>query len=85
REALALLYRGALAHLVRVEHATIPPGATESEVLGIAQQALPEGAGAYLARLTRAWCRVAYGGAAPEASDRHLCGEWSLHFPGGRS
>ncbi|OQA37813.1 MAG: hypothetical protein BWY56_00609 [Acidobacteria bacterium ADurb.Bin340] len=85
REALALLYRGALAHLVRVEHATIPPGATESEVLGIAQQALPEGAGAYLERLTGAWCRVAYGGAAPEASDRHLCGEWSLHFPGGRS
>lgn len=83
REALALLYRGALAHLVRVEHAAIPPGATEAECVGVAQRVLPEPAGAYLSRLTEAWVRVAYGGAVPRSQDRNLCLEWPDHFAGG--
>lgn len=85
REALALLYRGALAHLVRVEHATVPPGATEEECVRVAQAVLPEAAATYLARLTEAWIRVAYAGQPPRGEDRPLCAAWAQHFSGGRA
>lgn len=85
REALALLYRGALAHLVRVEHATVPPGATEEECVRVARTVLPEEAASYLARLTDAWIRVAYAGQPPRSEDRPLCAAWAQHFAGGRA
>lgn len=85
REALALLYRGALAHLVRVEHASVPPGATEEECVRMAQAVLSHEAAAYLARLTEAWIRVAYAGQIPRAEDRPLCAAWAQHFTGVRA
>jgi len=78
RAALALLYRGALAHLARGPG--LPSGAatTEAECLRLAA-ALPQGE--YLVRLMAAWQAVAYGGQAPAGPDRELCAGWAGQFP----
>lgn len=58
--ALALLYRAAVAHLVRVRHLEVDDSATEGDCLRAARRTLPARPAAYLARLTRAWQRLAY-------------------------
>ena len=78
RAALALLYRGALAHLGRRLELPLGAGATEAECLRLAA-ALPQAG--YLARLTAAWQAVAYGGQAPASQDRGLCTDWAGQFP----
>lgn len=61
RGALALLYRGTLAHLARCG-LTLPEGATEREVLRQARRHLAEqGALGPLPELIRAWQSLAYG------------------------
>jgi hypothetical protein len=80
RAALALLYRGALAHLAHDRRAPVGAAATEAECLFLAGRHLPEPAAAYFARLLEAWRATAYGGLAPAAGARDLCAAWAVHF-----
>jgi len=80
RGALALLYRGALAHLVHIHRAPISRGATEGDCLHKAKDALPVPAADYFGRLTRTWLRVAYADLSPEPQAEGLCAEWPRHF-----
>ena len=81
REALALLYRGALSRLVLHRGADLPLGVTERECLAVATPLLPERGAAYFGALTQVWLRCAYGHLEPDA-DRvaALCAEWPRWF-----
>jgi hypothetical protein len=92
RGALALLYRGALAHLVHGLGAPVTAGSTEEECRRLADRRLDEAASRYFVHLLQAWQGAAYGGRVPSAQDRDLCPAWAIHFPapgpgpeGGRS
>jgi hypothetical protein len=80
RAALALLYRGALAHLVHHHRAPLSRGATEGDCLRKARELLTPAAADYFARLTRTWLRVAYADLAPLPGSEHLCSEWPSFF-----
>jgi len=85
REALSLLYRGALSVLVHRDRLRLADGDTEGDCLRAACAALPGPAGAYFAVLVRAWQGAAYAGRAPEPQRAAvLCQEWAAHF-GARS
>ncbi len=81
REALALLYRGALSVLAHRDHVALAEGDTEGDCVRAARGALPEPAVAYFVRLVQAWTDAAYAGRPPDA-DRaaQLCAEWPPHF-----
>jgi len=81
RGALALLYRGALAHLAHGLHAPVNTASTEGECQVQADRVLPEPAARYFARLLDAWQGAAYGGRVPPPGDRELCLQWAGHFP----
>ena len=83
REAMSLLYRGALVHLVRDRGLRVPESATEGECL----RALPadDAAGAPVredfAALTESWQQVAYAHEVPvEERFRDLCRRWQAHL-----
>jgi len=81
REALALLYRGALSRLVLDRGADLPVGVTERECLTVATPLLPEGGARYFGSLTQAWLHCAYGHLEPDAARlTSLCSEWSTWF-----
>jgi hypothetical protein len=80
RGALALLYRGALAHLVHGLGVPLTAGATEGDCLRLGGLALAEPGAEYFARLTATWQRVAYGGQPAAGQDRDLCAAWTSHF-----
>jgi hypothetical protein len=80
RAALALLYRGALAHLVHRHRGALSRGATEGDCLRKAREILPQAAADYFGRLTRTWLQVAYAGLEPLAGSETLCTEWAQHF-----
>lgn len=80
REALALLYRGALAYLVHTHRAPISRGATEGDCLRKAQESLSASAADYFKRLTHVWLQVAYADLEPEPGSERLCQEWPAHF-----
>jgi hypothetical protein len=60
RDALSLLYRGALAALVHRYHLPLVVGSTEQDCFRLAARALERGAAAYFAQLIAAWQSVAY-------------------------
>lgn len=81
REALSLLYRGALSVLVHREHVPLAEGHTEGDCVRAAQQALAPAAGDYFARLVQSWTAAAYAGRLPDARGAEaLCREWAPHF-----
>jgi len=80
RAALALLYRGALAHLVHRARAPLTRGSTEGDCLRRAEAVLPGASAAYFGRLTRVWLEVAYAGQEPPPGSESLCTEWRQHF-----
>jgi hypothetical protein len=65
RGALALLYRGGLAHLVR-RGAQVPQGATEGEALGLAARHLTAQELEPFRQITRDWQGLAYAQRVPE-------------------
>ncbi len=69
REALSLLYRGALSELVHKRGVELLASHTEGEALRLAQRGLDEGAGSYLARLVGAWAACAYARRVPAAAE----------------
>ena len=79
--ALSLLYRGAIAHLIKGLKLEIPAGATEAECLVIALPILPPDATRYMQALTQAWTQAAYESGRPEGT-HELVADWGEHFEG---
>jgi hypothetical protein len=80
REALSLLYRGALSALVHGHRLALGPGYTEGDCSRAVGAALPASA-EYFARLIGAWQSAAYAARAPDTDEvARLCGEWPPHF-----
>ena len=81
REALSLLYRGALSVLVHRDHVPLAEGDTEGDCVRAARKALPQRGADYFGRLVVAWQRAAYAGRLPEAGEAQaLANEWAPHF-----
>ena len=81
RDALGLLYRGALSSLVNAGGLEVAPGDTEGDcVRSVARHERAEKA-AFFASLVAEWARTAYAGRAPPLERvRVLCREWPVHF-----
>ncbi len=91
REAICLLYRGALAALLRVYAFNLPPGATEEDCLrqveqhqyaarNEAQPDVPDRAG-HFRRLTGLWINVAYAHRLPVEPDfLAICNSWNQTY-----
>ncbi len=81
REALSLLYRGALSVLVHRDHVPLAEGDTEGDCLRAARDALPLAGSDYFGRLVRAWQSAAYAGRLPEVPETEaLARDWAQHF-----
>jgi hypothetical protein len=81
REALSLLYRGAVVALLQSGRLEIPHSATEAECLALVDRARPEPEVALFRRLTSAWLRLAYAHRSPPAHELEaLCREWGLVY-----
>ncbi len=66
REALSLLYRGALAQMANQDQLPLKSSQTEGDILKLAQQALPTIRHHYLQQLTRYWIQIAYAHQQPD-------------------
>ena len=83
REALSLLYRGALSALVHRHEVRLEPGDTEGDCVRLAAKSLERGAAGYFAGLVGAWQNAAYAGRDPDlARVEALAEEWRRHFGG---
>ena len=81
REALSLLYRGALSVLVHRDHVPLAEGDTEGDCLRAARQALPVAGADYFGRLVRAWQSAAYAGRLPGVAEAEaLARDWTPAF-----
>jgi len=81
REALSLLYRGALSVLVHRDHVPLAEGDTEGDCLRAAQQVLPRDASSYFGRLVHAWQAAAYAGRLPGLAEAEtLARDWAPVF-----
>jgi hypothetical protein len=81
REALSLLYRGALSALVHRDHVPLAEGHTEGDCLRAAERALVPAAADYFGRLVRAWQSAAYAGRLPQVADvEALARGWAAAF-----
>lgn len=81
RDALSLLYRGALASLVHAHHVPLIEGHTEGDCVRAARAALPRSSAQYFERLVIVWQAAAYGGRVPAAEDAaDLARDWGSHF-----
>ncbi|UTW04729.1 DUF4129 domain-containing protein [Amphritea atlantica] len=77
REALSLLYRGALVYLVTREHIEIPDSATEGECEQLVRDNRSVKEADYFRTLTHHWLRLAYGHIVPaEEPVVALCQQW---------
>ena len=83
REAMSLLYRGALAALVHREGLALHDSHTEGDILALARQAIAAPRHQYLAELTGVWQLIAYAHREPEATQsQRLLAQWQTHFAG---
>jgi Domain of unknown function (DUF4129) len=81
REALSLLYRGALATLIHRHRVPLRAGDTESECARSASKALDASGTTYFLELVAAWQQLAYGTKAPvQDTVDALCRNWNRHF-----
>jgi hypothetical protein len=81
REALSLLYRGALSSLVHAKGVEFRAGDTERDCLRRAMPVLAREGHAYLGDLVATWEAAAYAGRLPEAERaRGLVASWPVHF-----
>lgn len=81
REALSLLYRGALSALVHRHAVRLEPGDTEGDCVRLAAGALAPPAAGYFAALVGAWQHAAYAGRdADLARVEALAEQWREHF-----
>ena len=81
REALSLLYRGALSSLVHSKGMELQAGDTERDCLNRARAVLPRQGLAYFGELIVAWQSIAYAGRLPDAGrTQGLVSAWAAHF-----
>lgn len=81
REALSLLYRGALSALVHKYRVPLLAGYTEGDCVRAAGASLPEPGVVYFRQLVGAWQAAAYAAKAPSAAGiEQLCVSWPQHF-----
>lgn len=85
REALSLLYRGALVHLINQEHVQLENSHTEGDVLKHSAKKLSQLSNTqkldYLKHLTRQWQTIAYAHRTPdEESMQTLFTHWDSDF-----
>jgi hypothetical protein len=81
RDALSLLYRGALAALSERHGLAVKDGDTESDCLHHSADVLDDPAQTYFAGLLACWQRAAYSTQPPEAAQAvALCLAWPRHF-----
>ncbi len=81
RDALSMLYRGALSVLIYQYHVEVFPGDTERACVRAASAALPPEAAQSFAVLVRAWEQCAYADRSPHEQEcNHLVREWVAHF-----
>ena len=81
RDALALLYRGAVSHAVRLHAVPIRGANTEGEALALAEGRLTSAAQALFGRLVAAWQLAAYGGRLPElGTAMALCADFDRYL-----
>lgn len=74
RQALALLYRGALSRLAHVHGVPIRDSSTEGDCLRLANSHLQADPAAYVTRLIGVWQRAVYGSVDPADEEmRSLC------------
>lgn len=79
--ALGLLYRAAIASLVRQEGLPVRESWTEGDVVGFVRRKTTRERADFFARLTRAWQTTAYAHRPPASEEvRALCDGWSRHF-----
>lgn len=81
RDALSLLYRGALSALVHRDHVKLAPGDTEGDCLRVVSAHCAVDTARYFSRLVGHWQRTAYGGELPDRTVvRALCDDWQPAF-----
>ena len=79
--ALGLLYRAALAALVRRDGLPVRESWTEGDCVDFVRRKTGAERSAYFDRLTRAWQSTAYAHRPPTPDEaRALCGAWGRHF-----
>lgn len=82
RQALSLLYRGALSRLVHAHGVAIRAASTEGECVALARGRLEAPRGAFFARLVAAWQLAVYGGRMPaDEQALALCREFEQQLP----
>ncbi len=80
REALSLLYRGALSNLVHVHGVAVRAASTEGECLLLARARLPQADADYFDRLVRAWQAEVYADRRqPPEALAGLCLQFDAH------
>jgi len=83
REALALLYRAAIAWLVEHRQLEIGEAATEYDCMRRVEEGSSDGLAGYFRRLTGIWVALAYGDRRPSEWDvEQLCREWPFREGG---
>jgi len=81
REALSLLYRGALSALVHRHGIKLDEGCTEGDCARAARAALPGPSARYFERLIAVWQGAAYAARLPHPGVAgELASEWPAHF-----
>lgn len=83
REAMSLLYRGALSRLVHQHGMTIQSSATENQCVSQVTVEQPEHRSTGFTRLTSLWLRTAYAQVPPDNQDLNdICDQWQSAFEG---
>lgn len=84
REALSLLFRGALSHLAHQDQVPFARGDTEGDCLAHIHRHAPVHSG-FMTRLLGCWQRLAYAHATIGTDEvQQLCAGWQHEFGGGR-
>jgi hypothetical protein len=81
REALSLLYRGALSELIHRYRVVVHAGDTEGDCTRAALRALDRPGADYFSGLAGTWQQPASASVTPRSSDVDaLCQDWATHF-----
>ncbi len=77
REALGLLYRAALSHLIEQYELAFKPSHTEAECAALVKEQGEQSLSQYFEKITAAWCYLAYGHRLPNTElIESLCKTW---------
>lgn len=83
RQAMSLLYRGALSRLVHNHGMTIQPSATENQCVSQVDTEQPEYRSKPFKSLTSLWQQTAYAQTPPDDQDLdNICSQWKNAFDG---